>query len=449
MRVLPAQVLLWYRGVLSRAGVLERHFGHYTKWLRYYLDFCGKYGFSESDGSGLPGFLGKLEEKGQSRQFKDQASHAVRLYLDGVSLSRVREDCGGSVAGVDSKGGGLRVAEFLPGEERSAAQIAGGWGECMERLSGEIRVRQYSRKTLGAYSGWVRRFAWFVGSKAPREITAEDAREFLTALAVRDRVSASTQNQAFNALLFLFRHVLKRDYELGDTVTRAKVSKYIPTVLTHDEMDRVLEALDFPFSLICSVLYGCGLRLTECLELRVNSLDFEEELLIVRDGKGKKDRSVPMPRKIKGDLERQVDRVAKLLERDLTETGYGGVFLPDAILHKSPGAGREFQWQWMFPAKTLTLVPDEGCYRRYHNYDKNVNRAIRTSVRRAKIPKRVTAHTFRHTFASHLLQANVDLRTIQQLLGHADIRTTMIYTHTVKSRTFKEMVSPMDLEVRR
>jgi integrase len=238
---------------------------------------------------------------------------------------------------------------------------------------------------------------------------------------------------------------LKCDFELSDSLVRAKTTKYIPTVLNHAELKRVLGKLPIPFNLIVSVLYGCGLRLAECLNLRVSSLDFDNELVILHDGKGKKDRSVPMPKKLRSELQAQVGRVAKLLERDLEVADFGGVFLPQSIANKSPRVVTEFHWQWLFPAKMLTLVPDEGCYRRYHNYDKHVGAAIRAAVRKAKIPKRVTAHTFRHTFASHLLAANVDLRTIQELLGHSDIRTTMVYTHTVPNRTKKEMVSPLDL----
>lgn len=194
------------------------------------------------------------------------------------------------------------------------------------------------------------------------------------------------------------------------------------------------------------MLYGCGLRLSECLELRINSLDFSENLVIVHDGKGKKDRSVPLPKKLRAELKKQTERVAKLWEHDLNNPDFGGVFMPAGLgSRRAQREAKEYHWQWLFPAKELTLVPEEGLYRRYHNYKQNLGSAIAAAVRKAKIPKRVTAHTFRHTFASHLLSENVDLRTIQELLGHADIRTTMIYTHTVKSRTKKEMVSPLDL----
>ena len=313
-------------------------------------------------------------------------------------------------------------------------------------MAGEIKRRNYSPSTLTTYVKWVQRFGNYTGHMPIDEISAESARDFLTDLAVEGEVVASTQNQAFNALLFLFRHILKRDYELGDSVVRAKVSKYIPTVLTRTEVDAALKELAFPFDLIVSMLYGCGLRLSECLNLRVGDLDFEEGLVIVHDGKGKKDRSVPLPKRLKLGLKKQVGRVAKQLERDLESPDFGGVFMPESLgKRRAQREAKELQWQWLFPAKTLTHVPKEGRYRRYHSYKQHVSQAIKMAVRKAKIAKQVTAHTFRHSFASHLLAANVDLRTIQELLGHADIKTTMIYTHTVQSRTKKEMVSPLDL----
>jgi integron integrase len=313
-------------------------------------------------------------------------------------------------------------------------------------MAGEIKRRNYSPKTLTTYCKWVQRFGEHTEYMPVEAVTDDEARAFLTDLAVKADVVASTQNQAFNALLFLFRHILKRDYELGDSVVRAKVSKYIPTVLTRPEVDAALQGLKFPFDLIVGVLYGSGLRLSECLNLRVGDLDFEEGLVIVHDGKGQKDRSVPMPKKLQDELRRQLARVAQQLERDLESPDFGGVFMPESLgKRRAQREAKELRWQWLFPAKALTLVPDEGRYRRYHSYRQHVSQAIRMAVRQAKITKRVTAHTFRHSFASHLLAANVDLRTIQELLGHADIKTTMIYTHTVQSRTKKEMISPLDL----
>ena len=337
------------------------------------------------------------------------------------------------------------VSRMNQSETVEAGVVDDSWDFVYEGLHKEMRLRAHSPKTESSYLNWIRRFRDFAGDLPVDEVSAETARDFLTSLAVERKVAASTQNVAFNALLFLFRHILNRDYKLGGTVMRAKTTRYIPSVLTRDEVDRVIARLSAPYNLIVSVLYGCGLRISECLNLRVHCLDFDENLVIVHDGKGRKGRPVPLPKKLRAMPKRQVARVDKQLTRDLENPDFAGVFLPPSVGNKSKRAAKDYQWQWVFPGKELTLVPDEGCFRRYHNYDKHVNREVRAAVRWEKIPKKVTAHAFRLSFASNLLAANVDLRTIQQLLGHSDIKTTMIYTHTVQSRTKKEMVSPLDL----
>ena len=455
MHAPPQNVVSSFRTQLAAKQIGARYEPHYLKWLRYYWDFCVNNHLEPQEGTSLEPFIDKLSQKGQGAGLQSQARKAVRVFYELPSLTPRHH--AQRVRSVTRVGRDQTPPPKVPMTPLSATSkstafqhpgdsgLSADWRQALNNYSNEIKVRHYSPKTLSSYAGWVKRFAVFHEDKAPKEMSVETARAFLTDLAVRGKVAASTQNQAFNALLFLYRHILKCEFELGDSVVRAKTTKYIPTVLNHEELERVLENLTFPFHLVVSVLYGCGLRHSECLNLRVNSLDFDQELVIVHDGKGKKDRSVPMPKKLKSELQAQVERVAKLLERDLQVADFGGVFLPQSIANKSSRVATELQWQWLFPAKMLTLVPDEGCYRRYHNYDKHVGSAIRAAVRKAKIPKRVTAHTFRHTFASHLLRANVDLRTIQQMLGHSDIRTTMIYTHTVQSRTKKEMVSPLDL----
>jgi len=274
-------------------------------------------------------------------------------------------------------------------------------------------------------------------------ISTDDVKEYLTFLAVKRKVSASTQNQAFNALLFFFRHVMDKEFGKVDGVVRAKQKPYIPVVLSREEIDAVLMHLSPPYDLVVKLLYGCGLRLFECLNLRVHCFNFDAEVLTVHDGKGKKDRTVPLPQTLFPDLRAHLETVKDQHQRDLVRN-YNGVFMPNALEKKYKNAPKELIWQWFFPAIQLTYVEKTGEYRRYHLHETHVQKALRQAVRKARIAKRASAHTFRHSFASHLLQANYDIRTIQELLGHSDVRTTMIYTHTVKSRTIKEAKSPLD-----
>lgn len=317
------------------------------------------------------------------------------------------------------------------------------WVWVYDGLTSAIQVRHYSPKTLDAYQIWTRKFQTFTQSKDPRLITMDDVKRFLSFLAVTQKVAASSQNQAFNALLFLFKHVLEKDFGKIEGVVRAKRKPYIPVVLSREEVDRVIEQLDEPYALVVKLLYGCGLRLFECLKLRVQDLNFAMRVLTVHDGKGQKDRTVPLPETLVSELQAQLEQVAQVHEADLA-AGYAGTFLPTTLGEKYPRAAQELAWQWLFPAMTLTLTPDAQEYRRYHLHERQAQRAIKEAVRRTRIPKRASAHTFRHSFASHLLQANYDIRTIQELLGHSDVRTTMIYTHTVRSVTLKEAKSPLD-----
>lgn len=274
----------------------------------------------------------------------------------------------------------------------------------------------------------------------------EDVKAFLTYLAVDQEVAASTQNQAFNSLLYFFRYVLEREFGKIEGVARAKRSTYIPVVLSRPEVDRVIERLDDPNKLVVQFLYGCGLRISECLELRIQCFNLDMGTLTIHDGKGKKDRTVPLPQSIMPRIKAQIEFVCKQLEDDI-EAGAAGVFLPNRLEKKYPNGGKEIAWQWFFPAKNLSTVKNTGELHRYHAYPGPVGKAVKTVVGDLRITKRVTNHTFRHSFASHLLAANVDIRTIQQLLGHTDLKTTMIYTHTLKSVTLKDAVSPLDMEI--
>jgi integron integrase len=349
---------------------------------------------------------------------------------------------------VGSKNTDLQRIQRQPSSPAAAADnpeplTGASWQTEFTRLAEEIKVRHYSPKTLRSYQLWLRKFQAFTRSKPPESLSVTDVKEFLTWLAVKRQVSASTQNQAFNGLLFFYRHVLQKEFGKVEGVVRAKRRPYIPVVLTREEIETILSNLTQPFDLVAKLLYGCGLRLFECLNLRVQSLNFEAGIITIHDGKGQKDRTVPLPEVIVPDLKAQLKTVGELHQRDLSRK-YGGVFLVNSLEKKYPQAAREFVWQWLFPAKDLTRVPETREYRRYHLHETLVQKAIREAVGKARLTKRASAHTFRHSFASHLLQANYDIRTIQELLGHSDVRTTMIYTHTIESRTLKEKRSPLD-----
>ena len=343
------------------------------------------------------------------------------------------------------RGGGLTVGESGAAVEYRGPEKETGmsWTDEFSELANSLKLKHYSPRTLKTYTHWVRRFQAFVRSKPATALSVEDVKAFLTDLAVNQGVSASTQNQAFNSLLYFFRTVLHREFGKVDGVVRAKYRRYIPVVLSREEIQTIINRLKSPMDLAVKLLYGCGLRISECLNLRVGCFNLDAGILTVHDGKGQKDRTVPLPESIMDDIQARFKYVSELLENDMAR-GAAGVFLPNQLGRKYKNAAREFVWQWFFPAPSLTVVEKTGEKRRYHLQPSQLSQAIKRAVRQAAIPKRVSAHTFRHSFASHLLQANYDIRTIQELLGHSDVRTTMIYTHTVPSRTLKERKSPLD-----
>ena len=479
-----------FEGYLRDKGVPLRLHGEYKKWLRYYLDFCQKYRYPPGRNGSLPPFLRKLQEKKQTDEQRKQAVRAITLYYElvkqplppnkysapspGTSLKYIQppkaqthsfreapqRPTPAPTAKVGLSHGPVSIPrkpgfssspppiisqqpEVLRKKIESNRGIGISWKAEYSRLANEIKVRHYSPKTLKTYQGWVRKFQVFLQNKSPENLSSQEVKEFLTFLAVRRKVSATTQNQAFNSLLFFYRHVLNKEFGKIDGVVRAKRKPYLPVVLSRKEIDQVLKYLEPPFDLVVKLLYGCGLRLFECLRLRVHCLNIDAGILTVHDGKGQKDRTVPLPERIISELERHLESLKDLHQQDL-ERKYAGVFLVNALEQKYKNAAREFIWQWVFPAKLLTVENKTGELRRYHLHETLVQKAIKQAVGRARITKRATAHTFRHSFASHLLQANYDIRTIQELLGHSDVRTTMVYTHTVKSVTVKEAKSPLD-----
>ena len=314
------------------------------------------------------------------------------------------------------------------------------------RLLDQVRARcrrlNYSVRTERAYLGWIRRFVLANGKRHPRDLGEQEIEMFLTDLAVRGNVAASTQNQALSALLFLYREVLGLDLPWMEGVTRAKRPQRLPVVLSRAEVERLLTMIDGEVWLMAALLYGTGMRLMECMRLRVKDIDFERRQITVRDGKGAKDRQVPLPDSVRDRLKSAVERVRILHEQDLV-AGNGTVWLPHALSRKYPNAEREFAWQYVFPARSLSIDPRSGARRRHHVDEAVLQRAIKMARTRAGIDKPVTPHVLRHSFATHLLEFGADLRTIQALLGHKDVATTQIYTH-VLNRGAGGVLSPLD-----
>ena len=445
-------LLKHYSTILNKNRMPENEQSSFIKWLRYYLDFCHKYGFEKTDTSNLHRFIEKLRSKKQNSSQQRQAFNAVQLFYS-IGASETSSGSFHQTA-VDTQSEMVVVKEnqkrYLTGESAKSPipypadnlNFRQAWIEAFSTLADEIKVRHYSPKTLKSYRYWAIQFQAFTNSKNPESLDSNDVKRFLTYQAVERSVSASSQNLAFNALLFFYRHVLGKEFGKIDGVVRAKKRPYIPVVLSKNEVHRVLDNLSYPYDLVGKLLYGCGLRLFESLNLRVKDFNFDAGLLTVH-GKGKKVRTVPIPKIIEPELKAHMDRVYNLHQIDLADN-YDGAFMFDRLEKKYKDVGKEFIWQWFFPARSLTFVKDAKENRRYHLHDTHVQRSIKKAVGKARLTKRATAHTFRHTYASHLLEANYDIRTIQELLGHSDVRTTMIYTHTVRSRTLKESKSPLD-----
>ena len=312
----------------------------------------------------------------------------------------------------------------------------------LESVRAALRLRHYSRRTEEAYVDWIRRFVLACGKRHPGEMGAAEVTGFLSALATSGRVSASTQNQALAAILFLYREVLGRQLPWLDDIVRAKKPRRLPVVLTREEVAAVLKHLEGVPRLMAMLLYGSGLRLLECARLRVKDEDFASNQILVRAGKGDKDRTTMLPAVAKAGLARHLDRVKEQHHRDLG-AGAGRVELPGALARKYPNAGREWGWQWFFPATRLYRDAETGEQRRHHLHESVLQRAVRQAVFRARLTKPASCHTLRHSFATHLLEDGYDIRTVQELLGHKDVSTTMIYTH-VLNRGWGAVRSPAD-----
>lgn len=311
----------------------------------------------------------------------------------------------------------------------------------LDQVREAIRRRHYSLRTEQSYVQWIRRFILFHGKRHPREMGRGEVEAFLSHLAIDAGVAAATQNQAFSALLFLYRHVLGEELGLLEDVTRAKVNRRLPVVLSAEAVARVLGELQGTRWLMAALLYGCGLRLMECLRLRVKDVDFLQRQLLIRDGKGGKDRVTMLPERLRDPLQAHLDRVRAMHQKDLRD-GIGAS-MPTALERKYPGASREWGWQYVFPSARRSVDPRSGEIGRHHVSPDALQRAVKGAVRRAGITVPASCHTFRHSFATHLIESGYDIRTVQELLGHRDVSTTMIYTH-VLGKGARGVRSPFD-----
>ncbi|BAP78378.1 integron integrase [Pseudomonas sp. MT-1] len=312
----------------------------------------------------------------------------------------------------------------------------------LDQVRDQIRLKHYSIRTERVYCEWVKRYIRFHKYRHPLEMGAAEVEAFLSDLAVRRDVSASTQNQALAALLFLYKQVLKQELPWLGEVVRAKKPARLPVVLSIDEVQRILNQLDGDVGLIARLLYGGGLRLMEGVRLRVKDVDFSRNEIIIRDGKGQKDRVTVMPASLVLPLKQHITLVRAIHQSEVA-AGRGDVYLPDALARKYPNAPWEWAWQYVFPAAGLSVDPRSGSVRRHHLDEKRVQRAFKRAVAQSGIAKLATPHTLRHSFATHLLESGQDIRTVQELLGHADVKTTMIYTH-VLNRGGLAVLSPLD-----
>ncbi|MDY6906256.1 MAG: integron integrase [Thermodesulfobacteriota bacterium] len=383
---------------------------YYTGWLDRFLKFYQGSLDAVSD-SDVKAFGDFLEAGGCEQWQVNQAREAVFLYIEKFLRKKIL---------------------FTNSQPEDASRpTVSTWTEAKEIFLNRMRLRHYAYNTEKSYREWIRRFLMHTRVESPQAVLPEHARRFLTYLAVERKVTASTQNQAFNALLFFYREVLGQ--ELGDfrNTIRAKRSTRIPVVLTKDEIKQVFDYLSGTNGLMLKLIYASGIRVTECVRLRIKDLDFGNQSLIVRSGKGDKDRVTLLPGFLFDPLAAHLKTVKAFHDQDLAK-GHGAVYLPEALARKYPNASREWGWQYVFPSANLSVDPRSGVVRRHHIGQQVLQRAMKAAVQKAGIAKAASVHTLRHSFATHLLADGYDIRTVQDLLGHKDVSTTMIYTHVLK-----------------
>jgi integron integrase len=418
---------------------------YYVKWAQAFFRFIPGKRLRDRTRDDIDAFLEDLGKRPGTAEWQvRQAEHSLKILYEvflpnyaPVNLAEETKEARERKAEGSEAKGGVFLDRALPGEvERLFAAL-------INTIKSEIRSRHYSIRTESAYVDWARRFIAFHGYADPRNLNATKAvKEYLEYLAVKRAVAANTQNQALNALVFLYNNVLNKPFGELETFIRAKRPQRLPEVMTKEEVNALFANMEGVPLLMAGLMYGGGLRLMECVRLRVMDLDFGRRQLMVRDGKGQKDRVTMLPERFSAALQEHLARVRTLFNEDRAK-GVPGVYMWPALARKYPKASLEWKWQYVFPAKSLSVDPRSTTVRRHHISESIVQKAVKDAARQADINRRVSCHTLRHSFATHLLEARYDIRTVQELLGHADVSTTMIYTH-VLNRPGLSAMSPAD-----
>jgi integron integrase len=430
LRRIPDVVWQKYRKALENQGILESQFAHFERWIQQFRDFRKGAPLQERNARDIEQFLLFLEAEPQVAAWQlKQAAKAISLFYQSVF------DRNWAIEGPQPVSGGYRGLEQV-------SPRGTPYGNHLRDLSRSLRSRRYSLRTEQTYLHWVGRFFRFLGNQPPDGFTSDQARSFLEHLVLERKLAVNTQRLALNALAYFFGEVLRSPLgDLGD-FARSSRPKRLPVVLSRREIEAILEATDGIYVLILGLLYGSGMRLMETVRLRVKDVDFDRRQILIRDGKGSKDRVTVLPERFGPTLKKHLARMKVLHERDLDRGGGAATFWP-ALARKFPTAPKKWWWQYVFPASRLTVEVGTGRQVRHHLHHSAVQHALREGVRRADIAKRVTCHSLRHSFATHLLESGSDIRTVQELLGHSDVSTTMIYTH-VLNRPGLAVKSPAD-----
>ena len=439
------------QGLLSRGIIAGKH-DFFRNWVRKFIGFVKPRKWDQALRDDVEQYLALLVKEGKAGWQVAQASEALELfYRDVAPMEWARRDWPptpstlgvslGSPAEVPRPPLSPEVMSRFAGRSDSG-DLDASWGSFLGEVRERLRAQRYAYRTEQSYLDWVKRFLLFVRPKERSDLNHAAVEGYLSYLALERRVAASTQNQAFNAILFMFRHVLKTDMDEVGEIPRAQTSRRVPVVLGKEEVARLFAEMRGVGLLMAKLMYGSGLRVMECVRLRVKDIDFANSYVVVREGKGGKDRLVPLPVSLVAELQAHLKVVRALWEKDRA-MGAEGVFLPDALALKYPSAGKEWGWFWVFPSDSESQDPRSGVFRRHHLHENGIQQLVKRAAMRAALVKPVSPHTLRHSFATHLLENGYDIRTVQELLGHSDVSTTMIYTH-VLNKPGLAVRSPLD-----